>query len=385
MRRARTSSISTRISKYEDLINGIADGYDNVELLKRYSTVGMGPSQGKHSAVTAVRVVAKETGADLADMNVTTQRPPYTPEKFGHMAGRVFEPERRTAMHHRHLELGAQMMPAGLWWRPAYLRHRSEQRDRRSATEVLNVRNNVGLIDVSTLGGLDVRGPDAAEFLNRMYTFTYTKLPVGRSRYVLMTDQAGVITDDGVACRFHEEHFYVTATTSGVDAVYRSMLYWNAQWRLDVDVANVTAAYAGVNIAGPKSREVLAKRLPRHRPLGARRSPIWACAWARSPAFRRGCMRVGFVGELGYEIHVPAGHGEALWDALMAAGGPARYPPLRRRGAARAAPGEGPYHRQPGYRRPDQSSGRPTWPGRSPRPSRSSSAAARPRSWRRCR
>ena len=150
------------------------------------------------------------------------------------------------------------MMPAGVWWRPGYY---GTKADRTSAieTEVKAVRQNVGLIDVSTLGGLDVRGPDAAEFLNRMYTFSYTKQPIGRSRYVLMTDNAGVITDDGVACRFHDEHFYVTATTSGVDAVYRQMLFWNAQWRLDVDVANVTAALNGVNIAGPKSRQVLQK------------------------------------------------------------------------------------------------------------------------------
>jgi sarcosine oxidase subunit alpha len=304
--------------KYEDLINGIADGFDNVELLKRYSTVGMGPSQGKHSAVAAVRIVARETGRDLATLTVTTQRPPYTPEKFGHLAGRIFDPERRTAMHHRHLELGAQMMPAGIWWRPAYYGTKAE-RDQAIHDEVRSVRNNVALIDVSTLGGLDVRGPDAAEFLNRMYTFTYTKLPVGKSRYVLMTDQAGVITDDGVACRFSEEHFYVTATTSGVDAVYRSMLQWNAQWRLDVDVANVTAAYAGVNIAGPKSRAVLQKvctdidlSLEAFPYLGVRMGTV-----AGIPAR---LLRVGFVGELGYEIHVPYGYGEALWDALMEAG-----------------------------------------------------------------
>ena len=185
--------------KYKDLINGIADGFDNVELLKRYSTVGMGPSQGKHSAVAAVRIVARETGESLEPHERRPpQRPPYTPEKFGHMAGRVFEPERRTAMHHRHLELGAQMMPAGLWWRPAYYGQKSE-RDQAIRDEVNAVRNNVGLIDVSTLGGLDVRGPDAAEFLNRMYTFAYAKQQVGRCRYVLMTDKAGVVTDDGVA------------------------------------------------------------------------------------------------------------------------------------------------------------------------------------------
>lgn len=305
--------------KIEDLINGIHDGYDSVELLKRYSTVGMGPSQGKHSAVAAVRLVSRETGTDLRNMSVTTQRPPYTPEKFGHLAGRIFDPERRTAMHHRHVELGAQMMPAGIWWRPGYYGTRAD-REKAIRDEVMNVRNNVGLIDVSTLGGLDVRGPDAAEFLNRMYTFTYSKLQVGRSRYVLMTDQAGVITDDGVACRFHDEHFYVTATTSGVDVVYRQMLQWNAQWRLDVDIANVTAAYAGVNIAGPKSREVLA-RVCHDIDLSPEGFPYLGVRMGTVAGIPARLMRVGFVGELGYEIHVPASYGEALWDVLMAAGG----------------------------------------------------------------
>jgi len=170
----------------KDLKNGIADGYDHAELLKRYSTIGMGPSQGRHSAVTNVRFVAHETGREISTMQVTTQRPPYRPEKFGHLAGRVFDPARRTGMHHRHRELGAQMMLAGLWYRPAYYGPK-DSRDQSIREEVLAVRNNVGLIDVSTLGGLDVRGPDAAEFLNRMYTFTYTKLQVGRSRYVLMS------------------------------------------------------------------------------------------------------------------------------------------------------------------------------------------------------
>lgn len=311
--------------KYKDLINGIADGFDNVELLKRYSTVGMGPSQGKHSAVAAVRIVARETGEKLERMSVTTQRPPYTPEKFGHLAGRVFDPERRTAMHHRHLEADAQMMPAGLWWRPGYYGPKTE-RDRAIREEVNAVRNGVGLIDVSTLGGLDVRGPDAAEFLNRMYTFAYAKQQVGRCRYVLMTDNAGVITDDGVAVRFHDEHFYVTATTSGVDAVYRQMLFWNAQWRLDVDVANVTAAYAGVNIAGPQSREVLAKVCDAD--LSAADFPYMGAKLAPVAGIPARIMRVGFVGELGYEVHVPASQGEALWDALMAAGGTAGIRPF---------------------------------------------------------
>jgi sarcosine oxidase subunit alpha len=303
----------------QDLVNGIAEGYDDIELLKRYSTVGMGPSQGRHSAVAAVRVLAKETATDLATLSVTTQRPPYVPEKFGHLAGRSFEPERHTAMHHRHRELGARMMVAGLWYRPAFYA-KAEERERAIREEALAVRNNVGLIDVSTLGGLDVRGPDAAELLNRLYTFSYTKQPVGRSRYVLMCDQSGAIIDDGVACRLQDEHFYVTATTSGVDGVYRLMLQWNAQWRLDVDVANVTAAYAGVNIAGPRSREVLA-RVCHDVDLGPEAFPYMGVREGSVAGIPARLMRVGFVGELGYEIHVPASHGEALWDALMAAGG----------------------------------------------------------------
>ena len=304
----------------KDLINGIADGYDHIELLKRYSTVGMGPSQGRHSAVAAVRITAKETSRDIATMSVTTQRPPYRPEKFGHLAGRVFEPERYSAMHHRHHELGARMMLAGLWYRPAFY-GKKEDRDRAIREEVVAVRNNVGLIDVSTLGGLDIRGADAAEFLNRIYTFSYSKQLVGRSRYVLMTDQTGAIIDDGVACRFHDEHFYVTATTGGVDGVYRLMLFWNAQWRLDVDIANVTAAYAGVNLAGPKSRAVLQSVCP-DVDLSPEAFPYMGVRCGTVAGIPARLMRVGFVGELGYEIHIPASMGEALWDALMAAGKP---------------------------------------------------------------
>jgi sarcosine oxidase subunit alpha len=302
----------------KDLKNGAADGYDDIELLKRYSTVGMGPSQGRHSAVAAVRVLAKETGRDLGAMSITTQRPPFVPEKIGLLGGRVFEPERRTAMHHRHAELGARFMPAGLWWRPAFY-GRKKERESAIEREVRNVRENVGIIDVSTLGGIDIRGPDAAEFINRMYSFSYSKLPVGKSRYVLMTDQAGAIIDDGVACRFHDEHFYVTATTGGVDGVYRLMLFWNAQWRLDVDVANVTAAYAGVNIAGPRSREVLQK-ICENVDLSADAFPYLGVRMGTVAGVPCRLLRVGFVGELGYEIHMPAHYGEHVWDALMEAG-----------------------------------------------------------------
>ena len=302
----------------KDIVNAVADGYAELELVKRFSTVGMGPSQGRHAALATARLVADRTDRTVAEIGVTTARPPFTSEKLGVLGGRTFEPERLTPMHHRHLEAGARMMTAGLWWRPAFYGSK-DARDKVIAEEVMAVRENVGLIDVSTLGGLEIRGPDAAEFMNRMYTFAYLKQPTSRSRYVLMTNQAGTIIDDGVACRFRDDHYYVTATTGGVDRVYRTMLWWNAQWRLDVDVANVTAAYAGVNIAGPRSREVLAALID-DVDLSAEAFPYMGLREGRVAGISARVLRVGFVGELGYEVHVPASRGEALWDRLIEAG-----------------------------------------------------------------
>ena len=301
-----------------DIENALSEGYQHIQLLKRFTTNGMGPSQGRHATLPAIRLAARRTGAGFDATGSTTSRPPIGPLTMGHLAGRSFEPVRYTAMHFRHVERGARMMPAGAWMRPEYYGE-ARRPEENIATEVMNVRENVGIIDVSTLGGLEVRGPDAAEFLNRMYTFAYLKQPVGRARYVLMTDDSGVIVDDGIACRLHDDHFYVTATTSGVDGVYRIMLWYNAQWRLKVDITHVSASYAGANIAGPNCREVVQKLCddvdlsPQAFPyMGVRRGHV-----AGIPAL---FLRVGFVGELGYELHVPASQGEALWDALMEAG-----------------------------------------------------------------
>ena len=302
----------------KDILGAIGEGYEHIELLKRYSTVGMGPSQGRHSALTTARLCADATGRDIREIGTTTVRPPYMAEKFAHLAGRSFEPVRHTPMHHRHLEAGARMMPAGPWIRPAYYGPDGAGTACAQA-EARNVRENVGLIDVSTLGGLDVRGPDAAEFLNRIYTFAYAKQQVGRARYVLMCDATGSVIDDGVACRFHERHFYVTATTGGADRVYQQMAWWNAQWRLEVDVTNASAALCGVNIAGPAARTVLAA-LTRDVDLSAEAFPYMGVRTGHVAGIPSRLLRVGFVGELGYEIHAPASQGEALWDALMEAG-----------------------------------------------------------------
>ncbi|MGY0399413.1 MAG: 2Fe-2S iron-sulfur cluster-binding protein [Ostreibacterium sp.] len=301
-----------------DIINATRDGYEHVQLVKRYSTCGMGPSQGRHSALATARLVADATDKTVAQTGVTTARPPFAPETLAHCAGRSFYPERRTNMHDRHIEAGAQMMQAGAWYRPAYYGEKNAAQQW-IAEEVNHVRNNVGLIDVSTLGGLEIRGSDAAEFLNRIYTFAFIKLPVGKTRYALMTNEAGVVIDDGVACRLSDNHFYVTATTGGVERVYQSMLKWNAQWQLDVDISNVTSAWCGVNIAGPKAREVL-QTICHDLDLSNEQFPYLGVREGLVADISARFLRVGFVGELGYEIHVPQHNGEALWDALMLAG-----------------------------------------------------------------
>lgn len=301
-----------------DIVNATRSGYRDVQLVKRFSTVGMGPSQGRHSALPTARLVAWATGRSIGETGVTTARPPFEAEKLAHVAGRAFDPYRLTPMHRRHLDAGAKMMPAGIWLRPAYY-GKPEERERCMQDEARHVREKVGLIDVSTLGGLDVRGPDAAELLERMYTFGFAKLAVGRTRYALMTNEHGVVIDDGVCARLGERHFYVTATTSGVDRIYQQMLKWNAQWRLNVDIANVTAALAAVNLAGPLSREVLAK-VCADIDLSAEAFPYLGVRTGTVAGIPARVLRVGFVGELGYEIHVPARFAERLWDALMEAG-----------------------------------------------------------------
>ena len=301
-----------------DLRNAVADGFDHAELAKRYSTVGMGPSQGRLSSLNALRIVQKYNAGNLAGASVTTQRPPFRPVSFGLLAGRSFEPERLTPMHKWHADNGAVFMPAGMWQRPAYYAgdgHRSAT----IAAEVAAIRTNVGVIDVSTLGGIEIRGPDAAEFLNRMYTFAYEKQPVGRSRYVLMSDDAGGVIDDGVACRLGDEHFYVTATTTGSTAVFRNMLRRNAEWGLKIDLLNVTSTYAGMNIAGPNSRRVMAK-LESDMDFSNESFPYLAVRQGAIKGIPVMALRVGFVGELGYELHVPWSKALTLWEALFTAG-----------------------------------------------------------------
>ena len=303
-----------------DLHDSVRDGYDSMQLVKRYTTLGMGVSQGRHSNINGLRIVSRLTEEDPARLGLSTVRPPAAPESFGMLAGRSFQPLRLSPMHRRHAQAGAKTMVAGAWLRPAYYppSQQPSAKEVRSIVEreALAVRNSVGMIDVTTLGGIDVYGEDAAEFVDRLYCWSYKKQLVGRARYLLMTDEAGVVADDGVCCRFAPDHLYLTTTTGGSDAVYRALLFWRSQWNLKVEVSNSTAAFAGVNVAGPFAREML-EGLCEGVDLSREAFPYMGVREGRVAGCRARLLRVGFVGELGYEIHVPFAEGEALWDALM--------------------------------------------------------------------
>ncbi|MEM8843943.1 MAG: glycine cleavage T C-terminal barrel domain-containing protein, partial [Pseudomonadota bacterium] len=302
----------------KDIIDAIKDGYDDLELVKRYSTVVMGPSQGKHSALNNARLVYDTKGQSIDGVSITTQRPPYHPEYIQHLAGKSYQPVKQTAIHYRHEQLNAKFFSAGSWLRPSYYSTQSSS-TKCIEEEYLGIRNNVGLIDVSTLGKIEVFGKDAAEFLERIYTSTYKKQRIGRSKYVLMTDKTGSIIDDGVACRLSEHLYYVTTTSSGADNVYRIMTLWNSQWNLDVSITNLTSAYAAINLVGPKSRLVLQKVVD-DIDLSTDAFEYMDVRSGHIQNIPARLVRVGFVGELGYEIHVPYTFGESLWDILMFAG-----------------------------------------------------------------
>jgi len=301
----------------KDLENAIQEGFDSSELLKRYSTVGMGPSQGKHSNLNALRILARARQLPLQSLGLTTARPMVHPVPLKLLAGRGFTVLRRTPVDALHAAAGAVWMPAGNWRRPEYYAVAGESRAASIAAEVAAVRERIGLIDVGTLGKIEIYGPQAAEFLERVYAGNYAGLRVGMTRYGLMLDEAGVIIDDGVIARLQPDAFYFTTTTTGSATVFRELLRLNALWGLDCGLVNVTGHRAAFNFAGPESRRLLQALTDADLSdaafpfLGVREASV-----AGAPAR---LLRVGFVGELGYEIHVPAQAATAVWQALSAA------------------------------------------------------------------
>jgi sarcosine oxidase subunit alpha len=294
----------------KDIKQGIEEGYESLELAKRYTTATMGPSQGRFSQLPSARLIAAETGLDLETVGLTTARPPWMSVPLGVLAGRPFEAAKRSPVHERHEELGGSVRWAGDWLRPY------DYGD--AEAEVKAVHDAAGLIDVSTLGKLIVRGPDAGELLDRLYPNRISNLKPGRIRYGVLLSDAGRITDDGTICRLDEEAFYVTTTSSGAGAVEQWFTWWLADWGLDATVTDVTQGLAAINLAGPRSREVLAKVSD----LDVSNEGFAYLDGKQAAVAGVECLmlRIGFVGELGYEIHCAAAHGRALWDALAEAG-----------------------------------------------------------------
>jgi len=302
----------------KDFFNAAQEGFDNIELAKRYTTVGMGPSQGKHSSMNAVRILARIKGCGAEEIGTTTARPFYHPIPFSHLAGRSFFVEQVTPLHSRHETVGAVLMQAGSWQRPEYYATAGRTRAEAIFHEVRAVRNSVGMIDVGTLGKMEAFGPDAVEFLERIYTGRFSNMKVGMTRYAVMVDESGVVIDDGVVARLADEHFYFTTTTTGSTTVYREMTRLNTIWGLNVQIVNVTGGYAAMNLAGPQSREVLATLTELD--VSETAFPFLAVREGNVASVLARLMRVGFVGELGYEIHVPAEYAGHVWDRLMDAG-----------------------------------------------------------------
>lgn len=306
----------------------VREGFGHVEHAKRYTTGGMATDQGKLGNVNAIGILAMMRGVSPADVGTTTFRPFYTPVSFGALAGTsVGEhamPTRRSPLHGWAARGGAVFIDAGLWYRSSWFPKAGETTWRESVDrEVRTVRENAGLCDVSTLGKIEVFGPDAAEFLNRLYCNPVLKLPVGKARYGLMLREDGMVYDDGTVSRLAEEHFLVTTTTAMAAGVLSHMDYAaQVLWpELSVRFLSVSDQWAQMSIAGPKARTILQTLVEDD--LSNAAFPFLAAREVRLKGnLKARLFRISFSGELAYELAVPAGYGEAVADALMRVGQP---------------------------------------------------------------
>jgi sarcosine oxidase subunit alpha len=316
------SDVTTR-----DLSIAHQEGFESVEHLKRYTTLGMGTDQGKTSNINAVRLMADLRGLDIPATGTTTFRPPYTPVSIGALVGRNtghhFRPVRRSPLHDWHEENGAAFIEAGPWLRAWYYRWAGDGVVSAYVAEMRAVRSAVGIADVSTLGKIDVQGPDAAEFLNRVYVNGFAKLPVGKARYGVMLNDDATVLDDGTTARFAETRYFLTTTTAqAVDVMSHLEFLLQTAWReLDVQLVSVSDEWAGMSVAGPKARAALELALPGE-DFSAVRLPHMGCRELIVDGIALRVLRLSFSGELAYELYVPADCGTALWKRLIERGAP---------------------------------------------------------------
>ncbi|MFI4995148.1 MAG: glycine cleavage T C-terminal barrel domain-containing protein, partial [Hyphomicrobiales bacterium] len=307
-----------------DVALAVREGYRSVEHVKRYTTLGMGTDQGKTSNTLGFVEIARGLDRDMAPGGTTTFRPPYVPVTLGALAGahggRHFLPIRLTPMHDWHVEAGAAMVQAGSWLRPQCYPRRGESLEDAARREALAVRGGVGLVDVSTLGKLELFGRDAASFLERVYANRFASLPVGRSHYGVMLREDGMVFDDGTVSRLGENHYFITTTTAQAGLVRRRLEHCRqVLWpQLDVHLVAVTDQWAAIALAGPASRKVLAKAIDIE--VGDASLPFMGIAAGRVGSAAVRVFRISFSGDLAYEIYVPAGSGAQVWQRLVEAG-----------------------------------------------------------------
>ncbi|TIP26305.1 MAG: sarcosine oxidase subunit alpha family protein [Mesorhizobium sp.] len=303
------------------------EGYRSVEHLKRYTTLGMGTDQGKTSNFYALSAMAGLRGMAIPEIGTTTFRPPFTPVAVGALAGlsrgHHYKPFRRTPMHDWHVSNDAEMLETGLWMRPWFYHGSGRDVNEAYVVEMRNVREAAGLMDISTLGKIVVQGPDAAEFLDRVYVNGFAKLPVGRARYGVMLRDDGIVFDDGTTTRVGDQHFFMTTSTArGADVMSRLEFLLDTAWPdLRVSVTSVSDEWAAMSVAGPKSRDVLAAAFP-DLDVSNDALPHMGLLEGRYRDKHLRIIRLSFSGERAYEIYAGASVGKKAWCRLTEAGAP---------------------------------------------------------------
>ena len=306
----------------KDIQQSVKENFKSVEHMKRYTTQGMAIDQGKNSNVAALAVLADATGRGIPETGTTTFRPPFVPVSIASMGknaqGIGFAPQRYTTSHVASVDRGAPMVESGLWYRPSYFPEVGETNWRQSCDrEIEMVRTNVGVCDVSTLGKIDIQGPDAHRLLDFVYTNIFSTLKVGKVRYGLMLREDGHVMDDGTTARLAENHYVMTTTTAAAGQVMRHLDFvhqcLHPEW--DLSFISVTEQWAQFSIAGPKSQELINAVLDK--PISSETFPFMSCASVGILGETGRLFRISFSGEHGYEIAVPARFGESLFRLLV--------------------------------------------------------------------
>jgi sarcosine oxidase subunit alpha len=309
----------------DDIALSVREGYRSVEHLKRYTTLGMGTDQGRTSNVNGLAILASMLGTEISAVGTTTFRPPFAPVTLGALGGREvgheFAPVRRTPMHSWHERAGARFATAGLWLRPQYYAHSGESMTDAIYREARAVRTGVGIVDVSTLGKIEIQGRDSAEFLERVYINRWKNLRVGRCRYGIMLREDGFIFDDGTTTRVAENTYYMTTTTANAGPVMAHLeFYAQTVWpELHVHLTSVTDQWAGAAVAGPKSRQLLALACD-GADLSNEALPFMGFTETTVAGAPVRIFRMTFSGELAFEVHTPSNFALHVWKRLLDAG-----------------------------------------------------------------